>query len=182
MLRRVYARKSKYDPSTGSFTQEDPIGLAGGLNLYGCTGGDPINFSDPFGLCPESLGGDGKTRVLSDCPEGSEGHKIHQALSKPAATDATTVASEEDQAEHQSRMECTQGRVLTTATQGAAVGRVAGAVAGGAFGAVRMGRTFGVAGAVLAGAPTGGVGTPYGFVAGATVGVVYGAVTGTSNG
>jgi hypothetical protein len=27
--------------------------LAGGLNLYGFAGGDPINFSDPFGLCPE---------------------------------------------------------------------------------------------------------------------------------
>jgi hypothetical protein len=25
--------------------------LAGGLNLYGFAGGDPINFSDPFGLC-----------------------------------------------------------------------------------------------------------------------------------
>jgi len=35
-----------------SLTQEDPIGLAGGLNLYGFAGGDPINFSDPFGLCP----------------------------------------------------------------------------------------------------------------------------------
>jgi len=36
----------------GPFTQEDPIGLAGGLNLYGYAGGDPVNFSDPFGLCP----------------------------------------------------------------------------------------------------------------------------------
>ncbi len=26
--------------------------MAGGLNLYGFAGGDPINFSDPFGLCP----------------------------------------------------------------------------------------------------------------------------------
>lgn len=32
------------------FTQEDPAGLAGGLNLYGFAGGDPVNFSDPFGL------------------------------------------------------------------------------------------------------------------------------------
>ena len=29
----------------------DPIGLAGELNLYGFAGGDPVNFSDPFGLC-----------------------------------------------------------------------------------------------------------------------------------
>jgi uncharacterized protein RhaS with RHS repeats len=39
--------------STIAFTQIDPIGLAGGLNLYGYAGGDPVNFSDPFGLCPE---------------------------------------------------------------------------------------------------------------------------------
>lgn len=28
------------------------MGLGGGLNVYGFTGGDPVNFSDPFGLCP----------------------------------------------------------------------------------------------------------------------------------
>jgi len=36
----------------GLVTQQDPIGIAGGLNLYGYANGDPINFSDPFGLCP----------------------------------------------------------------------------------------------------------------------------------
>ena len=43
---------------TGRFTQENPIGLAGGLNLYGFAGGDPVNFSDPFGLmsCPPECG------------------------------------------------------------------------------------------------------------------------------
>jgi len=49
----LYRRNRAYDPATGRFTQEDPIGLAGGLNLYGYAGGDPINFSDPFGLCQE---------------------------------------------------------------------------------------------------------------------------------
>jgi RHS repeat-associated protein len=49
----IYMRNRYYDPATGKFTQEDPIGLAGGLNLYGFAGGDPINFSDPFGLCEE---------------------------------------------------------------------------------------------------------------------------------
>ncbi len=26
--------------------------MAGGLNLYGFAGGDPVNYTDPFGLCP----------------------------------------------------------------------------------------------------------------------------------
>jgi RHS repeat-associated protein len=46
-----YMRNRVYDPGTGRFTQEDPIGLAGGLNAYGFAGGDPRNSSDPFGLC-----------------------------------------------------------------------------------------------------------------------------------
>jgi RHS repeat-associated protein len=63
----LYRRNRYYDPASGQFTQTDPIGLAGGLNLYGFAGGDPVNFSDPFGLCPEYAGGDGKGTV-ADCP------------------------------------------------------------------------------------------------------------------
>ena len=47
-----YMRNRQYDPGTGRFTQEDPIGLAGGLNTYGFANGDPVNFGDPFGLFP----------------------------------------------------------------------------------------------------------------------------------
>lgn len=46
----VYMRNRYYDPASGRFTQEDPIGLAGGLNLYGFALGDPVNYSDPLGL------------------------------------------------------------------------------------------------------------------------------------
>jgi RHS repeat-associated protein len=49
----LYMRNRYYDPVQGRFTQEDPIGLAGGLNLYGFAAGDPVNHSDPFGLCPD---------------------------------------------------------------------------------------------------------------------------------
>ena len=47
-----YRRNRYYDPTTGRFTQEDPLGLAGGLNAYGFADGDPVTYSDPFGLCP----------------------------------------------------------------------------------------------------------------------------------
>jgi RHS repeat-associated protein len=51
---RLYRRSREYDPATGQFTHEDPLGLAGGLSPYGFANGDPVNFSDPFGLmaCP----------------------------------------------------------------------------------------------------------------------------------
>jgi len=52
---QMYMRNRYYDPATGRFTQEDPIGLAGGLNAYGFAAGDPINYADPFGLCPDGL-------------------------------------------------------------------------------------------------------------------------------
>jgi RHS repeat-associated protein len=45
-----FKRNRFYDPTTGRFTQEDPLGLAGGLNLYGYANGDPVGYSDPFGL------------------------------------------------------------------------------------------------------------------------------------
>lgn len=47
----LYRRNRYFDPATGRFTQEDPIGLAGGFNLYGFGDGDAVNNSDPFGLC-----------------------------------------------------------------------------------------------------------------------------------
>jgi RHS repeat-associated protein len=46
----MYRRNRYYDPATGQFTQEDPLGLAGGMNAYGFASSDPVNFSDPFGL------------------------------------------------------------------------------------------------------------------------------------
>jgi RHS repeat-associated protein len=53
-----YKRNRYYDPTAGTFTQEDPIGIAGGFNTYGFANGDPVSYSDPFGLmaCPPMCG------------------------------------------------------------------------------------------------------------------------------
>jgi RHS repeat-associated protein len=39
-----------YDPETGRYISADPIGLAGGMNLYAYVGSDPVNWIDPWGL------------------------------------------------------------------------------------------------------------------------------------
>jgi RHS repeat-associated protein len=46
-----FFRNRAYDQATGRWTQEDPIGLAGGMNLYQFNGNNPVMYSDPFGLC-----------------------------------------------------------------------------------------------------------------------------------
>ena len=61
-----------YDPSSGSWTQRDPIGIAGGQNLYGYVGGDPVNMMDMLGFLekPIAFVGVGDTNV-SDGPVAS---------------------------------------------------------------------------------------------------------------
>ena len=39
-----------YDPSTGRYVEADPIGLEGGLNVYGYVDNNPVVYTDPLGL------------------------------------------------------------------------------------------------------------------------------------
>jgi len=47
-----FNRARFYDPSLGRFISRDPIGEAGGLNLYGYVFNNPVNLNDPLGLEP----------------------------------------------------------------------------------------------------------------------------------
>jgi RHS repeat-associated protein len=58
----TYLRNRWYDPQTGRFLTQDPIGLSGGVNLYAYAGNNPVAYTDPFGLCPPD------NASLADCP------------------------------------------------------------------------------------------------------------------
>ena len=45
-----------YDPNMGRWMSRDPIGEAGGVNLYGFVRNRPVNRWDKFGLADDSLG------------------------------------------------------------------------------------------------------------------------------
>jgi RHS repeat-associated protein len=47
-----YVRARYLDPKLGRFISEDPIGFAGGLNLYAYAANRPTYYVDPFGLAP----------------------------------------------------------------------------------------------------------------------------------
>ncbi len=53
--RLSFYRNRYYDQETGRWTQEDPIGIAGGVNLYQYAGNNPAAYTDPFGLRPDTV-------------------------------------------------------------------------------------------------------------------------------
>lgn len=66
-------RNRVYDQRSGRWTQEDPLGVAGGLNQYRYVGNNPVAFTDPFGLCPPQDGDNGPwcrfRQMLSDAAD-----------------------------------------------------------------------------------------------------------------
>jgi hypothetical protein len=64
----MYYRARWYDSGQGRFISEDPIGLNGGINLFGYVGNNPVGFSDPSGLCMQDAGAGviGRTMDLID--------------------------------------------------------------------------------------------------------------------
>ena len=78
-------RHRLYSPRLQRFLSTDPMGLAGGLNLYQYAGGNPVRYVDPLGLCefkPEWEGKvsngitlTGKVYTFDDIPINATYHK-----------------------------------------------------------------------------------------------------------
>jgi RHS repeat-associated protein len=85
----LYMRNRYYDPAQGRFTQPDPIGLAGGVNLYGFANGDPVSYSDPYGLCARGPGDTIRISVVVDCGDGTTGVREVNAVQ---VTDPAQIA------------------------------------------------------------------------------------------
>jgi len=58
----IYNGQRYVDPTSGRFTQPDPLGLAGGINPYVDVSNSPLNRVDPDGLRDIFVGGFGDSR------------------------------------------------------------------------------------------------------------------------
>jgi RHS repeat-associated protein len=94
-----FMRNRWYSPVIGRFVQQDPIGLAGGTNLYGYTGNNPTNWADPLGTEPDPAAARGNAESYRDILDGNsvntreeiQAHKEHiKNEAKDAAVETTT--------------------------------------------------------------------------------------------
>ncbi|HLJ27687.1 MAG TPA: RHS repeat-associated core domain-containing protein [Candidatus Angelobacter sp.] len=69
-----YYRARYYDPTSGRFLSEDPIGFLGGVNFYSYVHNNSLLLRDPFGMCPMCMGAVARgSGVVSFCNENPTG-------------------------------------------------------------------------------------------------------------
>jgi RHS repeat-associated protein len=75
----IYSYRARYyDPGTGRFGSEDPIGFGGGINFYGYARDNPVLFNDPFGLWTNT-GKPAPPNTNTIVCNGQDGIRVHLA-------------------------------------------------------------------------------------------------------
>ncbi|WP_367417981.1 RHS repeat domain-containing protein [Snodgrassella alvi] len=136
-----------YDAKTGRYIQNDPIGLAGGVNTYGYVGANPLLYIDIFGLSywdcilnkskkAYDRGHEFGTKTgtaLGAAAGGAIGMVVGGGLSGAGCTMVLPVVG-------------TVGCGASGAAMGGAAGATAGAIVGGTMGPTAIGGFKGIAG------------------------------------
>jgi RHS repeat-associated protein len=77
-----YYRARYYDPSTGRFLGEDPVGFFGGVNFYRYVSNGPTRFIDPFGQSQRDV------QRLIDAMHQDVQEMINKGIRNPGKGDA----------------------------------------------------------------------------------------------
>ncbi len=106
-----------YDGVSGRWTSEDPIGIAGGLNLFAYVGNNPVSRVDLYGLCP----GDGSPDKRASSGD-DRGNQTHNDQSQCADAMCQIAAQIDQRAGMMTRPSVYGQLVLSSALGGLAVG------------------------------------------------------------
>ncbi len=85
-----YYRARYYDAKVGRFISKDPIGFVGGdVNLYSYVGGNPVNYTDPWGLVTWPT-----NYPVVTSPYGPRGGGFHSGIDIRNPSGGTTYAAD----------------------------------------------------------------------------------------
>ncbi len=93
-----YVRNRTHNPVLGRWIQRDPIGYAGGINLYEYVESGPVGMVDPWGLIPTRPPGPFPADVLPTVPRGklaeTFGWDLHQGATTKSFGKWTAIPGE----------------------------------------------------------------------------------------
>jgi RHS repeat-associated protein len=92
-LQMYYYKARIYAPTLGRFMQTDPTGYDDGPNSYDYVGGDPVNKSDPSGLCSTGSRVAGNNAVGCKKALGAEGDGSDAAGRRGSSAGASSAQS-----------------------------------------------------------------------------------------
>ena len=161
-----YYQARMYSPTWGRFLQPDPVGYQAGANLYVYVGNDPLNLTDPTGLC--FLGCFWKSPIFRDVV----------AIAAVVTLQYEVLPEVEAAAFAESTAEIAASTTATVANA-AIAGAAGGAIQGGTLRSALAGALADVAGTELAGPLGSDLGRATGnIVSGVAAGAVGGAIEG----